>query len=485
MKQILFTIALLIAASITGCKKFDDFQTDPNRTSVAAPELLLNTIAQQTLQSSDLQVALAQRYLAISQNTNSYQYYTWLRGDFTVYNQLRQVIKMEQAAQEQNKPQYIPIGKFYRAWCFLKLTNMFGDVPYSQALKGEEEINSPVYDKQEDIFMSVLDDLKAANGLITSTTPAVQGDILYNGNMQQWKRAINSLALRTLMSLSAKTGNTRLQVVQRFAEIVNDPVKYPIMTGNADNIQLKFYDLVNNRYTFFGNPNLQNTYAMEGNFVNMLKTYRDPRLFSFADKASKYASLPANDFNAYGGINASDPVASNATKVLAGEASRINARFYSNPINEPSIGMSYAELQFILAEGVFRGWITGSADSYYKKGIAASMQFYNIDQVSINSYMAQSVIQLTAANTIEMIQNQKYIASFMNSDWNIFYESRRTGFPIMDTKGAGAVNNKKVPTRFLYPQAELQNNQANVTAAINSQFAGNDNINGVLWINQP
>ncbi|MET0394290.1 MAG: SusD/RagB family nutrient-binding outer membrane lipoprotein [Chitinophagaceae bacterium] len=485
MKRIFFSIIILAFFSTTGCKKFSDFQTDPNNPSVASPELLLNTVAQQALPSIDLQGALAMRYLAISQNTNAYQYYTWARGDYSIYNQLRQVLKMEQAAQAQNKPQYIPIGKFYRAWCFLRLTNLYGDIPYSEALKGEEGGNAPVYDRQEDIFLAILDDLKAANDLITATTPSVQGDILYSGNMQQWKRAINSLALRTLMSLSAKVNDARFQVAQRFAAIVNNPVQYPVMTGNADNIQLKFYDLANNRYTLFGNPNVQNTYSMEGNFVELLKTYKDPRLFSFADKATKYASLPATDFNAYGGINASDPVNVNASKVLAGEASRINPRYYNSAVNEPAIGLGYAELQFILAEGVVRGWIGGTADTYYKKGIAASMSFYNIDQTTTNTYAAQSSIQLTTANSIEMIQNQKYIASFMNSDWNIFYESRRTGFPVMDTKGAGAVNNKKVPTRFLYPQAELQYNQKNVTDAISRQFPGGDDINAILWINKP
>ena len=111
---------------------------------------------------------------------------------------------------------------------------MFGDIPYSQALKGDENVSSPIYDKQEDIYLNILNDLKAANGLITASTPNIQGDIVFSGNMQQWKRVINTLSLRVLMSLSIKENDTKFEVKKRFAEIVNNPTEFPILTSNAD-----------------------------------------------------------------------------------------------------------------------------------------------------------------------------------------------------------------------------------------------------------
>jgi hypothetical protein len=347
------------------------------------------------------------------------------------------------------------------------------------------QTSSHQYDKQEDIYLAILNDLQQANSQITASTPAVQGDIVYSGNMQQWKRAINTLSLRVLMSLSLKENNTKLEVKRRFAEIINNPATFPVLTGNADNAALKFYDLQGNRYPYYNSNDLQTTYYMEETFVNLLKGLKDPRLFSFADKAPKFASLAATDFNAYGGVLGSAPVNVNNGRTVAGEVSKINPRYYNNPVNEPSIALGYAELQFILAEAVVRGWIAGSAADYYQKGITASFSFYNIAQTDITAYLAQSGVQLSASAPLQSILTQKYIASFMNSGWQPFYEQRRTGMPVFDVSGAGVLNNKQVPKRWMYPETELRLNQQNVTSAINSQYPEGDNINGVMWLIKP
>jgi hypothetical protein len=485
MKNLL-SLLILIVVLQTGCKKFSEFQTDPNKSTVATPDLLLNSIEQTAFQSSDVAVAFASRQLVFTDAVSLQQYYGWTRGSYNAYNNLRQVIKMEQAANSQNKPEYIPVAKFYKAWYFLQLTQMFGDIPYTDALKGEENINKPTYDKQEDIYLNILNDLKLANSLISTTTPNIAGDIVYNGNMQTWKKAINSLSLRVLMSLSLKENDAKIEVKKRFAEIATAPSTYPIMASNADNAQLKFYDLLNNRYPYFNSNDMQTTYYMEETFVDLLKTLKDTRLFAFADKAPKFSSLPATDFSAYGGAKGSAPVNENNARSVAGELSKVNPRYYNNPVNEPSIALGYAEVQFILAEGVLRGWISGDAKDYYEKGVQASMLFYGINQTAITSYLAQPAVQLAAGTTgISNIITQKYIASFLNSGWQPFYEQRRTGFPVFDVSGAGVLNNKKIPKRWMYPETELRLNQPNVTAAISSQYSGNDDINGIMWSIKP
>jgi hypothetical protein len=485
MKNLL-SLLILIVVLQTGCKKFSEFQTDPNKSTVATPDLLLNSIEQTAFQSSDVAVAFASRQLVFTDAVSLQQYYGWTRGSYNAYNNLRQVIKMEQAANSQNKPEYIPVAKFYKAWYFLQLTQMFGDIPYTDALKGEENINKPTYDKQEDIYLNILNDLKLANSLISTTTPNIAGDIVYNGNMQTWKKAINSLSLRVLMSLSLKENDAKIEVKKRFAEIATAPSTYPIMASNADNAQLKFYDLLNNRYPYFNSNDMQTTYYMEETFVDLLKTLKDTRLFAFADKAPKFSSLPATDFSAYGGAKGSAPVNENNARSVAGELSKVNPRYYNNPVNEPSIALGYAEVQFILAEGVLRGWISGDAKDYYEKGVQASMLFYGINQTAITSYLAQPAVQLAAGTTgISNIITQKYIASFLNSGWQPFYEQRRTGFPVFDVSGAGVLNNKRIPKRWMYPETELRLNQPNVTAAISSQYSGNDDINGIMWSIRP
>ncbi|RNL52192.1 SusD/RagB family nutrient-binding outer membrane lipoprotein [Pedobacter jejuensis] len=485
MKNLLSLLVLIIILQ-TGCKKFSEFQTDPNKSTIATPDLLLNSIEQTAFRSSNVTVAFASRQMVYTDAVSLEQYYGWTRGSYNGYNNLRQVIKMEQAATSQNKPEYIPIAKFYKAWYFLQLTQMFGDIPYTQALKGDEAVTTPIYDKQEDIYLGILNDLKTANSLIATTTPNVAGDIVYSGNMQQWKKAINSLSLRVLLSLSIKENDTKLEVKKRFAEIVNAPATYPIMVSNTDNAQLKYYDLLNNRYPYFNSNDMQTAYYMEETFVDLLKSLKDNRLFSFADKAPKFSSLAATDFNAYGGAKGSAPVNENNARSVAGELSKINPRYYNNPVNEPSIALGYAEVQFILAEGVTRGWIAGNANDYYQKGIQASMLFYNISQTAINSYLAQSTVQLSAGSgALANILTQKYIASFMNSDWQPFYEQRRTGIPTFDVSSAGVLNNKRIPKRWMYPESELRLNQANVSGAISSQYTGGDDINGVMWSIRP
>jgi hypothetical protein len=485
MKKVILSLLAAVFILQSGCKKFEEFQTDPNKSTVATPDLLLTTIAQQAFRSTDVQVAFTSRQLAFTDNVNNQQYYGWTRGSFATYDNLRQVLKMEQSALAQNKAEYLALAKYYRAWYFLQLTQMFGDIPYAEALKGEEQIAAPKYDQQQDIYLSILNDLKAANASITASTPAVLGDIVYGGNMQQWKKAINSLSLRVLMSLSRRANEPALELQKRFSEIVNNPTDYPIYSSNADNAQLKYYDLQDNRYPYFNSNDMQTAQYMEETFVDLLKSLNDVRLFSFADKAPKFSSLPATDFNAYGGVKGSAPVNENNARTVAGEASKINPRFYRNPINEPSIALGYAELQFILAEAVQRGWTSGTAATYYAAGIRASMQFYGIEEASINQYLSQNTVQLTSANALQQILTQKYIASFMNSGWQPFFEQRRTGIPVFDVSGAGMLNNKVIPKRWMYPESELRLNQQHVTEAISRQFPEGDNINGTMWLLKP
>ncbi|MFD0765458.1 SusD/RagB family nutrient-binding outer membrane lipoprotein [Mucilaginibacter lutimaris] len=482
MKKVIVILSLGALLLQSGCKKFSEFQTDPNKSTLATPDLLLNSIEQNAFQSSDITAAITSRQMVYTDAVSLNQYYGWSRANFGPYGNLRQVLKMEQAATAQGKPEYIPLAKFFRAWYFLQLTQTFGDIPYSEALKGEEGLTSPAYDKQEDIYLSILDDLQAANELISTATPAVQGDIVYSGNMQRWKRAINALSLRVLMSMSHHQDDAKFNIKKRFSDIVNTPGTYPLYNGNEDNAQLKFYDLQSNRYPYFNNNDMQTTNYMEETFVDLLKSLQDVRLFSFADKAPKYSALPATNFNAYGGVRGSAAVNENKTRVVAGEASKINPRYYNNPVNEPSIALGYAEQQFILAEGVVRGWITGNAADYYKKGVTASMRFYNIDQAAIDTYLSQPSVQITVGNQIQQIITQKYIASFFNSGWQPFYEQRRTGFPVFDVSGAGMLNDKRIPKRWMYPESELQLNQQHVSEAISRQYPDGDNINGVMWL---
>jgi len=482
MRKIFVTICVLLLTGLAGCKRFEAFQTDPNRTTQATPDLLLTNIAVKAFNEISLSCPLASRQLVYTDGVNNNQYYGWQRASYGDYDNLRQVLQMEAEAQRVEKPVYLALAKFFRAYFIMRLTLTFGDVPYSQALLGSDKQFTPAYDTQEDIFLQVLDQLKAANSELDASAGTIQGDVIYGGNITQWKQLINTFSLRVLTSLSQKEGNTRLNVRQRFSEIVNNPAEYPLFTGNADNAQLPFYDLQDNRYPYFNNNDLQTAYYMEETFVNLLKDLQDPRLFRMADKAPQHAALPDDDFNAYGGVMGSATINENSTRVASGEASKIDERYYHDPVNEPSIALGYAELQFILAEGVVRGWISGNADEYYKQGIRASMECFKVPQAAIDAYIARPAVQLPAGQELTAIITQKYIASFMNSGWQAFYEQRRTGIPAFDVSGGGVLNNGKIPKRWMYPESEFDLNGQHVTDAIGRQYPGGDDINGEMWL---
>jgi hypothetical protein len=482
MKSLSLYIFLFLAVTaMYSCKKFESFQTDPNRTTAASPDLLLPTIEQNAFREISTGAALASRQLVYTLSASNEQYYGWTRGSFNDYNNLRQVVRMEIEANRVNKQAYVAIAKFFRAYFGMRLTLSFGDIPYTEALKGDQGEYTANYDRQQDLIPVLLNELTEANNILSTSSEIVQGDIIYNGNLLKWRKLINSFALRVLINLSPKVNNATLNVKQRFAEIVNNPSKYPLFAGNADNAQLTFYDLAGNRYPFFNSNDLQTDYYIEQTFAELLKAYKDPRLFRFAVKTPKSAALNDKDFTAYAGAPGSASITEITSKVVAGEVSKIHARYYNNPVNEPSVAMGYWELQFILAEAVVRGWITGNANEYYMKGIQASMEFYGIDAASINTYKAMPEVQLQPGAELKAIITQKYIASFLNAGWLPFYEQRRTGFPVFDVSGSGVLNNKQIPKRWMYPETELQLNQGSVSEAITRQYQ-QDDINGVMWI---
>jgi hypothetical protein len=480
MKSIKY-IFLLIIVLAGACADFEDLQLDPNRATQTHPGLLLTNIEATTFNYIDIGAALATRQLAYTDGASSQQYYDWQRSGFGRYNSLRQVIKMDAEAARLNLDNYRALALFFKSFQIIELSKVFGDVPYSDALQAEGGTFNPEYDTQEQIYLQVLADLDEANELLKSTNGLITGDIIYNGDITKWKKLVNSFTLRILLSMSRKGGAIGTQVINQFNTIVNDPTTYPIFESNADNASLRFQNLVNNRYPFFDSNSLKTAYYMEASFVELLRDYNDPRLFAFADITPEAAenSLPLTDFDAYGGIDGSAPLADNTNMVVSGVVSKVNPRYYNNPVNEPSNLLSYAEVQFTLAEAAARGWITSDAKVHYENGVRASFSFFNT--TGADAYLTESEVAFNTTTAIRQIVTQKYINFFMNGGWEAFYNHLRTGFPAFSVNGGGVLNNQQVPKRWMYPQDELLYNQANVEAAIQRQFT-TDNINGEMWL---
>lgn len=492
MKHWQIAAALVLVLFFSSCKKFEDFQENPNNPTVADPSLLLPDIELTAFSEISSDAALASRYLVYTQSSSNAQYYGWQRYSMN-YGDITQVVKMEQEAARLGKLNYRYIGKFLTAYYILDMTQRFGDIPYSQMMQSmmnntyDSASTQPVYDAQEDVYSRALNELKIASDSLSADQVAVSGDLIYDGDIDKWKKLINSYTLRVLMSLSEKESNTVLNIRQRFNEIISNPGKYPLFASNADNGQLPYYNITGNQYPFYNSNSMKTDFYLDSSFVDILQELKDPRLFVYGQPTTA-SGLPEGDFDAYDGLVGSAALAYNTGKRGEGKASQINRRYAYEPTNEPSILMGYAELQFVLAEAVTRGWISGDADQYYKNGIEASLEFSNFNDTytstEIVDYLNQPAITLQPATAIQQIITQKYISQFMNTGWQPFFEQRRTGFPEFETKGAGILNGGKIPKRWMYPADEYNNNTVNVENAVKRQYAEGDDINGVMWLLQ-
>lgn len=482
MKAIKIYIFLLMTVlGIMGCSRVEDFQDDPNRPKSVDAESILPGIEVSAFNTIKAEAALASRQLTYINGVNAQQYYNWQRGSFGVYDNIKQVQKMVEEANKKGGKEYIALARFFKSYYFISLSETFGDIPYSEAI----DINNffPKYDDQKTIYKSVLSELALANTELSNLNLTIARDIVYEGNILKWRKLINSYRLRILMDLSKKVDDPDLNVKQVFASIVNNPTQNPIMEVSDNSGQLPFYNLVNNRYPFFNSNDLQTAYYMEQSFVDKLKNSKDPRLFMMAEKkTSTLGTTPNDPFSYYDGLYGSGDLGQNSTKASNGLASRINQRYFKDPINEPTILMGYSELQFVLAEAVVRGWISGNANTYYLKAINASMSFYKVSPTDVSAYLAQPSINLQPGTEIEQIMNQKHTALFFNTGWRIFYDQRRTGFPKFNTDGPGILNNGKIPKRWMYPASENSTNNANLNSAITKQYPGGDDINETMWL---
>ena len=374
-----------------------------------------------------------------------------------------------------------------------------GDVPYSDALQGETGNITPKYDSQKDVMLQILDDLEEAYTLF-GQAKKFDGDPVFGGDVNKWQKTVASFELKVLMNLSRVADDADLKVKERFATIVSNK---KLMESNDDNYQLVFSEKKGQRYPMYKDDFNYNMYPMlSTTIVDVMKQNQDYRLFYIAEPsdAKVKAGIDASSWDAYIGVNPSLPFHEISEMYSSDNFCNLNLRYKNNAAGEPFITVGYADQCFILAEAAVRGWISGSADTYYKKGIEASMRFIAdhtpenyahgrvlTDEV-IADFLQNPAIQLTngEADGLEMILTQRYLAWFLHSPWNSYYEYRRTGYPKLPINPETSLNEVKteLPQRWMYPESESQYNKANLQEALERQFNGSDDRNKKMWILQ-
>ncbi|MET3113370.1 hypothetical protein AAKU52_001093 [Pedobacter sp. CG_S7] len=493
MKKIIYSL-LVGVIFLSSCKDQDLLNIDPNKPTETHPQLLLTKVEWNAFQAfGGTSPLYATRMLVQTDGESEGQYFKWSRGSFGPYSSLKQVTKMVEEANRINDNSYIALAKFFRAYYFYNLTLNFGDIPYSQALKGEATAGytAPIYDTQKEVFQGILKELDEANTMLKGMNVIIAGDIIYKGDVSKWRRLINAFRLKVLITLSKKENDGDLKIKETFAQIVQNEPIFNDAEGKGDG-QLVFLDQQGNRYPEFNSSGFGSGMYMASTFIIHMQDRQDPRLFVYATqtKIGKEAGKAIDDFTAYEGGDPAAPYAETNLKAAEGKVSKVNDRFPKNPTNEPQVLMGYAEQEFILAEAVLKNWISGDANQHYRNGVKASFKFYEnnvsgyiayFTAAKANAYLDLPInnfaLSTTLEQKIEQIITQKYLRTFFQSGWSAFFDNLRTGYPeFRRPKGVA------IPYRWIYPQSEYNNNRDNVSKAIVSQFGtGNDKINQQVW----
>jgi hypothetical protein len=519
MKYIRYYIAIAFLVIFTRCQDFEEIEKNPNQTITAPPSLILTGIQNDMLEAPWSLEHRWNQYWCCNYNYYGNNEYSWTNATLK-FQTLKNVLKMEEEALSTGaKPlnPYAALGKFFRAYFFVRMTQQVGDLPLEDALQGLEN-STPVYASQKDIYLQVLAWLESANSdltaLIAAGTPAptsplgdiLSGDIYLGNSLQAWQKIVNSFALRVLISLSKKESDADLNIKNRFNAIVSNPAKYPLLTSAADNLQIYYNGSTSLYPTNPGSRGLdKGRYNMAEMYVKTLTDLEDPRVFVTCNpaEAKLKAGIAFDSFDAYVGASSAESLDDMASEAGKGEYSYANQlRYYgtySGP--EPALMVGYAEQNFNIAEAVNRGWITGDAETFYKNGITASMEVYGIkdgsslkvttadDAVlgevtpSVTNYLNHVMVKYAGNNATGLTQilTQKYLAFFQNSGLEAYYNQRRTGVPAF-REGTGTGNNGVIPKRWLYPSAEETTNADNLNKAIQSQFgAMGDNKNAEIY----
>lgn len=377
-------------------------------------------------------------------------------------NDFERIRKLSSEDGNYENPNYEGIALTMRSWIFSILTDVYGPIPYSEALRGFEDdpINSPAYNSQEEIYEALLNDLATANELLDPEGLEISGDIMFDGDILRWKKFANSLRLKLANRQAEQKPDESRAIMQ---EILDDPQTYPIFTGNDDYAQLTHSSVrpSNNPWHEIVTQQARSSWRVSETMIERLKDRDDPRLTAYADTVGE---------GEYQGIPNGLP------ESLALEYSSITSWPHEDffEANAPSNLMTYAELQFVLAEAAFDGDINGDAQAYFEEGITASMTQHEVD---IPEDYSDNIGEVTK----EKLMMQKWIALY-GQGIEAWTEYRRTGMPeVIHHPDAEYENEGIVPTRLEFPSSEYSLNESNVESAVNDYLDGPDNMRTRLW----
>jgi len=502
--------AFLIITALASCKKeLTDANTNPTAVTAATydPNFLLTTVQLMYTGSTDFGAENWQTewggiagFIQHVASTNTAYYYgdKYLNspGNFGVYfdhsyiYQVQPVVELYELTK--GKAQYknlYQMARIMKALVFERITDIYGDIPYSQAGLGYyDKIYTPAYDKQQDIYTDLIKEVSEATDSLDANADLPTGDVFYSSygaqQIAEWKTFGNTLLLRMAMRLTKVDPATAQKYVNQVQGLT--------MQSNNDNAIVE-HELGNETQNRDAWSILQEDSAdlkLCSTYINMLKNNSDPRLpimseiFATGDTTSAdQLGLPPGYI--LGGSNPALDITKTATypAVLGMEGySRLNDQILS--YTAPNLILTYAESEFLLADAAKRWGIGGDPATHYNNGVLAAMdQLSAYNGATVDPGVAQQY--LTAhpyndADGLNQINTQFWLSTVMN-EYEAWSNWRRTGYPVLTpTNYPGNVTGGTIPRRMEYPTSQRVTNTANYNTAV-GRLTGGDLLTSRVW----
>ncbi|WP_353184698.1 SusD/RagB family nutrient-binding outer membrane lipoprotein [Parapedobacter lycopersici] len=418
-------------------------------------------------------------------------------------NRLYQIRKALEAEQEDgvDNANKLALLRILRVYFYHQLTDVAGDIPYSEAQLGEDGNLKPKYDTQESIYRDMFKELDEAAATLDPAKPTFgAGDLFYQGDVVKWKKFAYTLMLRLGMRLTKVDQALAQEWVQKAIAggVMTDEsdIAYIQYSNTPGAINVKINSWINGNYNTAGGDNVEGgKYA--ATFIDYMKAANDPRLpvMSIVWEPNGDGTYTANnDISVQRGM-------------VSGSLNTRPADFdtYSEPsplilnLAAPTVILGPSEAYLLLAEAAIRGWYNGmSAEAAYNKGVEMGMKQWslwadrapssgNISDAQIAAYLTANPF-LTGGTFEEQfgqINTQKWVCLF-GDDYENYSNWRRTGYPeLMPVNYPGNVTGGKMFRRMYPPIDENLTNRENYLEALQRQgfeeFTGDALITRVWW----
>ncbi len=457
---------LLSAVLFTSCKKFLDVNKTPNNPSTVPPSTILpnTTIALGFANGNDLNratSALVQHIAGVANQTAAYDVYV-LDGsfdnqwNFELYNGAINNLQILIDQYAATSPAYSGVAKLEMAYAFSMATDLWGDIPYSQAGQGLK-FESPRFDKVQDIYQGntaagitgLFDLVKSGLADLDKTRllkRSANDDIVYAGDLAKWKRMGNSLLLKFAIQL------TNINPALAKSTIEGVITGNNFINSNSLDFEVPFGSTVGNQNPIysFNYVNRTGDQMLSARLLTLSRSLND------TVRLAKFFTKPNGVFTAFDN-------GSTATVPALATRSQYNSYLAgTSTTGAPIRLLTFFQANFILAEAALVLGTPGDANTYYQAGITASMQKVGMTPAEITAYFTANptVVTLTGTNAqkLQQIITQKYMA-WIGNGIEAFNDYRRTGYPILTlVNNASGDNPNVIPTRLPYTPAELSRN---------------------------